>query len=272
MADDVFDAAWLTLRSRADHAARSRSLIRALRMEGRRRGWSRLVDLGAGTGSNLRYVSARIPWASRWVLVDHDAGLLASVRGPSPTVRVRAVVGDLETEGLAEVDHADVVTASALLDLVSASWLTALRGRCAEQGAAAYFALSYDGTVRWRDSPSPELDALVLDAVNQHQRRDKGTGSALGPSSTDVARQLFEEVGYRVRVEPSPWVLRGPRDGPLVEALVAGWVDAAVEIRPDDAQAIRAWGQDATRRVRGGGRVDVGHQDLLAFPPAAGPP
>lgn len=268
MADETFDAAWLSLRQRADHGARSRTLVHALRLEGRRRGWSHLLDLGAGTGSNLRYISNRVPWAKEWVLVDHDDDLLAKVRAPTHTVRVRTVTGDLDVEGLAEVDEADVVTASALLDLVSESWLTSLRDRCATTGKAAYFALSYDGTVEWHRTSSDAMDALVADAVNEHQRRDKGTGAALGPTATDVARRLFEEAGYRVTVAPSPWTLRAPRDVLLVDALVAGWVEAAAEVRPDAADAIRGWGEAAVRRVRDEGAVvRVGHLDMLALPP-----
>lgn len=272
MADDVFDAGWLALRERADHGARSRALVHALRVEGRRRGWSRLVDLGAGTGSNLRYTSARIPWAKEWVLVDHDAGLLSGVRPPAGGIRVRTVVGDLvAAEGLVEVGGVDVVTASALLDLVSEDWLRQLRDRCASTAAATYFALSYDGTVRWRGSSAPEVDALVLDAVNEHQRGDKGVGGALGPEATAAASRLFEEAGYRVRMAPSPWTLRGRRDVMLVEALVGGWVDAAVEIRPEEERRIRAWGDEKVLGVRDGRvRVDVGHADLLALPPDPG--
>ena len=267
MADDVFDAEWLALRKRADHSARSRSLVTVLRVEGRRRGWSRLVDLGAGTGSNLRYVSGRVPWAKEWILVDHDARLLDRVRAPSHTVRVRTVEGDLATAGLAELADADVVTASALLDLVSEEWLTALRDRCAEAGAAAYFALSYDGMVRWHDSPSPDEDALVLNAVNEHQRRDKGTGAALGPDATDAARRLFEDAGYTVRVEPSPWRLRGRRDAPLAEALVHGWATAALDMRPSDAGTSEGWREETVQRIRSGTvDLDVGHLDLLATP------
>ena len=267
MADETFDAAWLALRQGADHSARSRTLVHALRLEGRRRGWSRLVDLGAGTGSNLRYISSRVPWAKDWVLVDHDDDLLSMVRAPTHTVRVRTVTGDLDVEGLAEVDEADVVTASALLDLVSESWLTSLRDRCAATGKAAYFALSYDGTVEWHGRSSDEMDALVADAVNEHQRRDKGTGVALGPTATEVARRLFEEAGYGVMVAPSPWTLRAPRDVPLVAALIAGWVEAAAEVRPGDADAIQVWGEAAVRRVRDEGAVvHVGHFDMLALP------
>ncbi len=44
-------------------------------------------------------------------------------------------------------DGRALVTASALLDLVSERWLRALAARCAGHGAAVLFALSYDGRI-----------------------------------------------------------------------------------------------------------------------------
>lgn len=216
MSDATFDAEWLDLREPVDHRSRARALAAELRREGMRRGWSRLVDLGTGTGSNLRYVSARIPWAREWTVVDHDADLLEGVAAPSPDHSIGRVHGDLDDEGLDAVGDCHVVTASALLDLVSERWLRELRDRCVEAGAAAYLTLTYDGSVRWgRDpgsggsepgpTPSAEgTDALVLNAVNRHQRSDKGLGAALGPEAAGTAEALFREAGWSVRVEPSP--------------------------------------------------------------------
>lgn len=262
-----FDADWLRLRESVDHRSRDRGLVHELRREGRRRGWRRVVDLGSGTGSNLRYLSARIPWAREWTAVDHDAALLRAVT-PVPPHTVRRVLGDLATEGLGAVDGCDVVTASALLDLVSEAWLTALRDRCVDVGCGAYFALTYDGSIGWQ--PADEADALVLEAVNEHQRSDKGLGTALGPDAGALARRVFDDAGYETRLEASPWLLSSPGDTDLVRLLVEGWVDAAVELRPDEGDGIRGW---AERRVRdfseGRTRLRVGHVDLLALPPRA---
>ena len=79
----------------------------------------------------------------------------------------------------------DLVTASALLDLVSADWIDDLAGDCAAVGCAALFALNYDGRVRW--CPVLALDAVVRALVNRHQRRDKGFGPAAGPAAASVA-------------------------------------------------------------------------------------
>ena len=266
MADDAFDAAWLQLREPVDHRSRARCLVSRLRREGRRRGWSRIVDLGSGTGSNVRFLSDRVPWATTWTLVDRDAGLLDRFDGPAPGHSVQRVAGDLTREGLEAVEGSHLVSASALLDLVSAAWLESLCRRCTSQGAGAYFALSYDGRVEW--DAGDEDDAFVLDAVNRHQRGEKGLGAALGPDAPEAARRLFQAAGYRTWVHESPWLLRRGRDLALALRLVEGWVEAAVEMEPGDATRIRGWGRRRAEDLaasRSGLRV--GHLDVLALPP-----
>ena len=269
MADDHFEADWLDLREPADHRSRSRSLVTRLRREGRERGWSRIVDLGAGAGSNVRYLAGRIPWAREWTVVDHDEALLTRISSPEASPFFRRVVGDLAEEGIESVEGCHVVTASALLDLVSAPWLDRLSSVCARSGSAAYFALSYDGTVAWADED--EDDVFVLAAVNEHQRREKGLGRALGPDAPVHAERAFADAGYRTFLRPSPWRLKGWRDARLAVRLVSGWVDAAVEVRPREEERIRAWGVRRSRALsEGRGGLRVGHMDLLALPAGAG--
>jgi hypothetical protein len=50
-----------------------------------------------------------------------------------------------------------------------------------------------------------------------------------------------------------------------VEALVTGWEEAAVAVRPDEAERIRAWAHHR-RRPLGDDTLTVGHLDLLALP------
>ena len=156
---ETFDADWLALREPIDHRSRAESLLAPLCETWRARGWSRVLDLGSGVGSNLRYLASRLPAGQGWVLVDHDpdhlrtlghAGVPASVRS------LRVVPGDLVHEGLAAIPHADLVTASALLDLVSEDWLRRVVDACADAGRGAHFALSYDGEIRWSADDNPD--------------------------------------------------------------------------------------------------------------------
>ena len=267
---DTFDAPWLALREPADRRARASELLPPLRRWWTGRGASTVLDLGSGTGANLRYLAPRLPGAQRWTLVDHDAGLLARVEAPAGEVRVRTVQGDLAETGLAEVPGAHLVTASALLDLVSEAWLTRLVDACADAGCGALFALTYDGTFDW-PGDREEADARVREAVNEHQRRMKGLGPALGPAAAPGARALFRERGYRTWLARSPWTL-GPADADLALALVEGWVAAAAEQRPAEAAAVRAWGERKREVVAEAEfNLVVGHLDLLAVPAHARP-
>lgn len=263
---DRFEADWLALREPVDHRSRPGTLLAPLREWWSALGCSTVVDLGSGTGSNLRYLAPRLPGPQRWTLIDHDAALLAKVRLPSMDVDVHIVEQELSEVDLTEAGAADLVTASALLDLVSERWLGALVGMCADSGCGVLLALSYDGTAEWSGSDDP-LDAVVRDAVNSHQRRDKGFGPALGPTASAAAEALLREHGYRTRLEPSPWRL-GAEDAALTRTLVDGWAAAAMEEASGHAEAIHAW---AVRRREAAGvpgtSLVVGHQDLLALPP-----
>jgi hypothetical protein len=176
---------------------------------------------------------------------------------------------DFGTEGLEVVHGSQIVTASALLDLVSERWLGLLVHALSVAGCAGLFALTWDGTVAWRSAdgrPADPDDAHVIGLVRTHQRRDKRMGPALGPAAGAVVEHAFRTAGFRTCVEPSPWCL-GPDDAELVRAMVDGWELAAREERPGEARRIRAW---ADRRRRDA-RVDafqlfVGHEDLLVLP------
>jgi hypothetical protein len=254
-----FSAEWLALREPADHAARSIDLTRAvidLLPEG-----ARILDLAAGTGSNLRYLAAAGSERRDFLLVDHDPLLLARVPEMAG-VETRCL--DLATLDDPEIfDGRRLVTASALLDLVSDTWLRALANRCAACGAAALFALSYDGRIAC--SPEDSDDGAIASLVNEHQRTDKGFGPALGPSATDRAARCFGDLGYRVQRAPSDWLLT-PESSELQRQLIDGWAQAAAAMAPQQIRMIDAWRDRRLAHVAAGwSAITVGHQDFAAF-------
>ncbi len=285
-----FSAAWLHLREPVDAASRARHLARATGEALGHAAWVHVLDLGAGTGSNTRYLAGYLPRRQRWILADADAALLGQVGdemyrwatgcGYTATftpegleVSHGAHQWDIRTRlgSLAALDDEELfagqhlVTASALLDLVSRHWVEALAVRCHAQGALVHMALSYDGRIEC--SPADPDDGLVRTLVNEHQVTDKGFGPALGPSAASETARSLERLAYRVERHQSDWLL-GPGDREMQEALVQGWASAAASIAPEHAGRIEAW---ATRRQRvieaGTSSLVVGHEDLLAHPP-----
>src|SRR3954469_19825963 len=119
-------SSWLALREQADSAARSVELTRAVGAALREERPLRILDLGGGTGSNVRYLSPRLPVPQQWLVVDRDPDLLAQVPAPGVHRHVDTLcrnLGSLDDPSLFSGRH--LVTSSALLDLVSDSWLRA---------------------------------------------------------------------------------------------------------------------------------------------------
>jgi len=273
----TFGADWLSLREPVDHRSRAEELIGPLAGAWIAGGWRHAVDLGSGTGSNVRYLAPRLPVPQSWILVDHDPTFLDRVVLPPEADDAVYLTGDLAREGLAAIESADLVTASALLDLVSEAWLDRVVQASVAGRRGVLFTTSYDGVVSWRsvDGGGPDAadggvhpdDGWIRDLVNRHQMRDKGLGPALGPRAAGWARSRFEAHGYRTWLVPSPWRL-GSEDTRLAELLVEGWVEAGCAEDPDGASRVRAWGVDRMARIRSGAfHLTVGHLDLLALPP-----
>ncbi len=177
-----FSAEWLKLREPYDLRARNAAVLDAVVDLLAGHPSVAIIDLACGTGSTFRALSPRIEARQNWRLVDNDLSLLARVPPSSSGITVTPAPVDLNRDMEAAFDGpADLVTTSALLDLVSSDWLDRLVVEVAARALPVYVALSYDG--RAELSPSDPLDRRIVDAVNRHQRKDKGFGPALGPSA-----------------------------------------------------------------------------------------
>jgi hypothetical protein len=262
-----FSADWLALREPYDLAARNTTVLDAVTAAFPEDTAISVVDLACGTGSTLRAISPHLPVRQTWRLVDNDLGLLAKAsalgRPPHLTVSSKPVdlVRDLE---LALDGPLDLVTTSALLDLVSEEWLDRLAVEAAARRLPVYAALSYDG--RTSIEPACFLDRELLAGFNAHQRTDKGFGPALGPIAAARAIERFEQLGYAVVEGTSDWVF-APPDHAMQDALFAGWADVAALTAGLSADDIDGW--LAERRAylaEGRSRLSVGHVDIFARP------
>ena len=257
-----FSAAWLALREPADRAARDAGLLaRAAALAGPR---PVILDLGCGTGSTLRAMSPHLPDHALWRLADLDADLLARAATEAPG---RATTHRLDLRDLNALPLRDVtlVTASALLDLMPARWIEALAAHLMAARLPFYAVLSYDGVMEWQP-PLPDDDAITR-AFNDHQRRDKGLGPALGPAAASRAPEIFAAAGFSVTTGDSPWRI-GSDQQALHTALIEGIANAAAE---QGAPEAADW---AARRapLDASDCCVIGHGDMLAVPPGAAHP
>lgn len=271
----MFDAAppldtWLSLREPVDAASRSQALATRVIAGVQSTQRIRALDLGAGAGSNVRYLAPLMPSTQNWLAVDRDAELLALLTAALRPETQRTVFVDTLPVELGRLDRSlfdgrDLITASALLDLVSREWIEQLATHCRAIGAVVLFALNYDG--RAACDPAEPEDAQVLELFNRHQRTsDKGFGTAAGPDAGALAVTIFESHGYQIVRAVSDWHLR-PAHAQLQELLIAGWARAASEIAPEHARAIADWLRRRLIHVRNRRSiVVVGHVDIGGWP------
>ncbi|MFJ5994945.1 SAM-dependent methyltransferase [Streptomyces sp. NPDC092370] len=261
---------WLELREPADAAARAHDLIDPLRIRlanlPGKSGGVVIHDLGCGTGSMGRWLAPRLDGAQHWVLHDRDPYLLhfAAVASPRSAadgsrVSVETRRGDIARLTPDALRGASLVTASALLDVLTREEIDTFAAACAGAGCPALLTLSVAGRVEL--TPSHPLDAEIAQAFNDHQRRD----GLLGPDAVTAAAEAFSEHGATVRLHPSPWRL-GPEQAALTEQWLRGWVGAAVEERPElRAEADVYLANRLAACAAGELRVTVHHIDLLAL-------
>ena len=275
-----FSPDWLALREPADHAARAQDIAREVYAHFAAAPAITLADLGCGTGSNLRAMAEHLPQRQTWRLVDWDHRLLDAARGRLVAWADEARTADadvslrkggrditlhLEQADLAQdfesvLDRpADLITATAFFDLVSARWIDDFCAALARRRLPLYAILTYDGQEQW--SPPHPRDAQMLAAFHAHQQSEKGFGPAAGPFAAAHLARALEEQGYRVTSAPSPWRL-GEGERALMAELARGAAEAVREtglVGADDVASWRAARESAETCV-------IGHVDLFARP------
>lgn len=265
---------WLGLREAADTAARASDLVAAVRRHltapaGRRR--LEIHDLGCGTGAVGRWLAPRLPGQQHWILYDRDPVLLeravASVVGAAAdhaAITVEARQRDIVELTADDITGADLVTAGALVDLLTTEEVDGIAAACAGAGSPALLTICVVGRVEL--DPAEPHDTEVMAAFNAHQRRVVAGRRLLGPDAVDTAVEAFGRRGMATAAHPTPWRL-GPDHPALLSEWFRGWLDAACE--QDPALVDRAAGY-AGRRLHqiADGRLCavVHHLDVFARP------
>ena len=260
---------WLALREPEDARARSREL--ALAAAGRLAPGPIVIhDLGSGTGSMMRWLAPLLPGPQTWVLHDWNADLVDRATNGVPfdrdgrPVSVRTRSGALAHLDPDALDGASLVTASALLDVLTSEEVRAVIDACVAVGCPVLLSLSVTGEVRL--DPRDPRDDVFGASFNAHQQRRVGGRRLVGPAGVALAHRLFLEAGWSIRPAATSWRL-GDHHPLLLEQWFDGWCDAALEQHADleldgaDYRTLRS-----SQLSRAALSVTVVHTDLLAWP------
>ena len=262
---------WLALREAADAAARANDLVERLTRQLPATGRRLIHDLGCGTGAMARWLAPLLPGPQHWVLHDRDADLLniAASEPPGPAADGAAVTVELRQSDITQLFGGDLagstlITASALLDMLTEEELSALISVCAGARCLVLLTLSVLGRVDL--TPAEPLDRLIGIAFDAHQRRLTDRGRLLGPDAVAIAVQQLGRLGNEVLVRSSLWRL-GPSEAELAAEWFTGWVGAACEQEVELAAEAEPYTRRRLAQAAAGAlRITVDHADLLMSP------
>jgi Methyltransferase domain len=263
--------AWLRLREAADAAARASDLVEQIQTYLPASDRALIHDLGCGTGSMGRWLAPRLSGTQHWMMYDRDADLLtgAAAEMPSAAADGAAVTIENRQRDITRLDPGDLadaslITASALLDMLTADELERFVTTCARAGCPVLVTISVIGQVEL--TPADPLDARIAGAFNAHQRRTTRGRRLLGPHAVGTAVDAFTRLGLDVLVRPSPWRL-GAAQSDLTAEWFRGWVGAACEQQPELTVAAAGYARHRVAEATAGRlSVTVHHHDLLARP------
>jgi hypothetical protein len=262
---------WLALREPADAAARAVDLVGCIAPKAAaERPWL-IHDLAGGTGAMGRWLAPLLPGAQHWVIHDLDPDLLAlaAAHPPGPAADGAAVSVEARHRDIAGLEPCDLagatlITASALLDLLTEREVATLIGVCVAARCPMLLSLSVIGGVEL--VPPDPLDRIVTAAFNAHQRRVTERGRLLGPDAVALAIEESRKRGAEVLLRPSPWRL-GSSQGQLAAEWFTGWLRAGCEQDPELAVHAEAYAQRRLAQAAAGElAVTVAHADLLVSP------
>jgi SAM-dependent methyltransferase len=263
--------AWLALREPADADARCAELAGQVRRQLPTGRCLVIHDLGCGSGAMCRWLAPQLTGPQHWVMYDRDADLLAVAAAelPARSADGAAVTVETRRRDITRLDPgdllgADLVTAAALLDMLTANEVARFAAACAGAGCPVLVTLSVVGRVDL--TPADPLDQRIADAFNAHQRRASDGPRLLGPDAVGAAVDAFTRLGADVLVRPSPWRL-GANEAALAAEWFIGWLAAACEQQPELTAAAGAYAQRRLAQAAAGRLgVTVHHEDLLALP------
>jgi hypothetical protein len=266
--EPTVDPRWLAARVAPDTAARAVTvntllpqLINFLIDSGGDESDLEIIDLGAGTGANQRWLAPRLPFRQRWIHLDHDPAISRSLSLSDHTViiddGVEALAGLLADRS----GGPRLVTCSALLDVLTMTQIYHVCRAVIDNRVPALFSLTVTGMLSV--TPTHPDDQLLLAAFNDHQRR---AGRA-GPDATSVASNALREGGFHVLCQETPWQLSAASGQAFVEQVLQERLEAAVAYHPTLAATAAAWLElRGIQFALGILQIDLGHCDILALP------
>ena len=224
MKKDYFTSTWLSLRESYDTSSRNKNLTKYIKKS------DSILDIGCGTGAFCRWCIDNNTFFDTMMLLDHDQRLLNKfykimskfskdkkliiekistkefkIKDPIHKFNYKfktlhkdlSLVFDL-------INSFDVLSMSALIDLLSANYLTKLFKNI-NRDKVIVMSLCFNGQIHWNIKNS--YDKYIVNEFNKEQQSIKEDSLSLGYESIDKVKQLAKKKKFKFFLYDSSWNL-----------------------------------------------------------------
>ena len=226
MQANKFTTTWINLRESYDMLSRS-DLLQNL-YKNNKMNLKKVIDLGGGNGSFLRWCHYKNIIYDDFLIIDNDEALLKSfyprTKSYLSTISLSLIkdnmmsyrIQNLKTnkdgfitlkkqdfyKSIDIINDYNLVSFSAVSDLLSKKFIKCLFDKI-NKGTNLYFSICFDGRVKWKNKD--KHDKYIVSMFNQHQKQEKTTGVALGLNSINFIKNLSKKNDYKIYIADSSW-------------------------------------------------------------------
>ena len=222
--EEQFSNAWLSSREPYDNLARTKYICDIIKDH------HRILDLGSGTGSFLRWCLLNKINFSEFLMIDNDFKLLDkfssltstfckkhdiefskitnkhySLRKNKKIHSSKVILSRKDIDSQIDlINDFDIISLSALSDLLSSKFLSRIF-KYIHKDKILYFSICFNGKISWNKPHS--FDKYILTAFNRDQQKKKGTQISLGFKSINKIQTLSKKYNYKCKKFNSSWIL-----------------------------------------------------------------
>lgn len=287
--DSKFSRSWINMRIHYDNMARSGILTEFIEKNDLYKNYH-MIDMCTGSGSFLIWSLKQGLFPNRAILVDNDINLLKSIKSnlrrnfkniyviKSNSNNLNLTISDksqqksnvsIVKENCDTYEVKDtqphIISYSAAIDLMSKSSIDICLSKIKDENIL-FLSLCFDGKVKWK--PSHPYDKYIMSYFNKHQSYDKGFGKALGYKSIDYVNKKAKELGYKIKIADSPWIIQNESSDDIVflKRYVLDIKKSLFHMDGIDRSMLRHWYNHKIDSISNKTiKVQVGHKDLLLY-------
>ncbi len=226
MQANKFTTTWINLRESYDMLSRS-DLLQNL-YKNNKMNLKKVIDLGGGNGSFLRWCHYKNIIYDDFLIIDNDEALLKSFyprtksylskmslslkKDNMMSYRIQNIRNNKDGfitlrkqdfyKSIDIINDYNLVSFSAVSDLLSKKFIKYLFDKI-DKGTNLYFSICFDGRVKWKNKN--KHDKYIVSMFNQHQKQEKTTGVALGLNSINFIKNLAKKNDYKSYIADSSW-------------------------------------------------------------------